>query len=334
MVDFNEWPEGFADDSLTVSATSYQRLRLTVRHFETLSAIMHWRSITGAATSLSLTQSSVSKLLNSLEEELGIKLFVRQHRGCYPTPEAEALIPLAQRVLDSIESVQRAAWDLREGEKGSVSVVTNPTLGNFLLPSIVGEFWKRYKDSKVSLRVQPARLIPDLISTHQVDMGVVLFPSSSADIETTPLPSGQFVCVLPPRHHLASKSKIHVRELEGENVIKYSSSMNFGRLLDKLFLDEKVNCTTVCDSDSSAAIIGMVRGGIGVGSFKRIFGGRKMNGTAPEHFMTGSGSIARHILKELESLKIVEKVPNAKGRRITAQGQRDLDSIARQIGQK
>ena len=39
-------------------------------------------------------------------------------------------------------------------------------------------------------------------------------------------------------------------------------------------------------------------------------------------------------LKELESLKIIEKVPNAKGRRITPQGQRDLDSIAGQIGSK
>ena len=74
-----------------------------------------------------------------------------------------------------------------------------------------------------------------------------------------------------------------------------------------------------------------LRGGIGVGAFKRIFGGRKMRGTAPEHFGTGSGSIARHILKELESLKIVEKIPNGKGRRITPQGQRDLDSIAGQI---
>ena len=74
-----------------------------------------------------------------------------------------------------------------------------------------------------------------------------------------------------------------------------------------------------------------LRGGIGVGAFKRIFGGRKMRGTAPEHFATGSGSIARHILKELETLKIIEKVPNGKGRRITPRGQRDLDSIAGQI---
>ena len=77
-----------------------------------------------------------------------------------------------------------------------------------------------------------------------------------------------------------------------------------------------------------------VRGGIGVGAFKRIFGGRMHRGTRPETFMTGSGAICRHILKELESLKIIEKVPGGKGRRITPQGQRDLDSIAGQIAPK
>ena len=74
-----------------------------------------------------------------------------------------------------------------------------------------------------------------------------------------------------------------------------------------------------------------LRGGTGVGAFKRIFGGKKNRGTQPETFMTGSGSVCSHILKELESLKIIEKVPGGKGRRISPQGQRDLDSIAGQI---
>ncbi len=56
-----------------------------------------------------------------------------------------------------------------------------------------------------------------------------------------------------------------------------------------------------------------LRGGVGVGAFKKIFGGRKSRGTIKEKFSTGSGSIARHILKQLEALKIVEKVPGGKG---------------------
>merc|ERR1712166_347043 len=76
-----------------------------------------------------------------------------------------------------------------------------------------------------------------------------------------------------------------------------------------------------------------LRGDVGVGAFKKIFGGRAHRGTRPEKFATGSGAIARHILRQLEALKIVEHIPEGKeghrkGRRITPQGQRDLDSIA------
>eukprot|EP00965_Chrysotila_dentata_P132669 4386953-Pleurochrysis_carterae.AAC.1 len=56
-----------------------------------------------------------------------------------------------------------------------------------------------------------------------------------------------------------------------------------------------------------------IRGGTGVGAFKKIFGGRKSRGTRHEIFAKGSGSVARHILKQLEVLKIIEKVPSGKG---------------------
>jgi len=47
-----------------------------------------------------------------------------------------------------------------------------------------------------------------------------------------------------------------------------------------------------------------LRGDVGVGAFKKIFGGRAHRGTRPEKFATGSGAIARHILRQLEALKI------------------------------
>lgn len=56
-----------------------------------------------------------------------------------------------------------------------------------------------------------------------------------------------------------------------------------------------------------------LRGGTGVGALKKVFGGRKMRGTRHEIFSKGSGSIARHALKQLELLKIIEKVPDGKG---------------------
>jgi len=70
--------------------------------------------------------------------------------------------------------------------------------------------------------------------------------------------------------------------------------------------------------------------GIGIGSFRKIYGSKKRYGTAPSHFTLSSGSVARHILHDLEKVKVVEKDPKG-GRRLTSSGRRDLDRIAGQI---
>merc|ERR1712196_391973 len=72
-----------------------------------------------------------------------------------------------------------------------------------------------------------------------------------------------------------------------------------------------------------------IRGGVGVGAFRKMYGGRKNMGTCPEHYKKASGGIVRDILQGLEAMKILEK--DGKGRKITQTGRRDLDTIAGQI---
>ncbi|XP_038135265.1 40S ribosomal protein S19 [Cyprinodon tularosa] len=73
-----------------------------------------------------------------------------------------------------------------------------------------------------------------------------------------------------------------------------------------------------------------LRGGVGVGAMIKIYGGRQRNGVCPAHFSVGSRNVARKVLQALDGLKMVEKDPNG-GRRLTPQGQRDLDRIAGQV---
>ncbi|KAG6745875.1 hypothetical protein POTOM_050385 [Populus tomentosa] len=73
-----------------------------------------------------------------------------------------------------------------------------------------------------------------------------------------------------------------------------------------------------------------LRGGLGVGAFKRIYGGIKRNGSRPPHFYKSSGSIARHILQQLQNMNIVD-LDLKGGRKITSSGQRDLDQVAGRI---
>uniref|UniRef100_A0A8C5QLS0 Small ribosomal subunit protein eS19 n=1 Tax=Leptobrachium leishanense TaxID=445787 RepID=A0A8C5QLS0_9ANUR len=52
-----------------------------------------------------------------------------------------------------------------------------------------------------------------------------------------------------------------------------------------------------------------LRGGAGVGSMTKMYGGRQRNSVMPSHFSRGSKSVARRVLQSLESLKMVEKDP-------------------------
>ncbi|KAG8496690.1 hypothetical protein CXB51_007935 [Gossypium anomalum] len=100
-----------------------------------------------------------------------------------------------------------------------------------------------------------------------------------------------------------------------------------------------------------------LRGGLGVGAFRRIYGGAKRNGSRPRHFCKSSGSIARHILQQLQNVNIIDLdtkgarigkdilltvicllgwdaaiiLSTLVGRKITSNGQRDLDQVAGRI---
>ncbi len=69
---------------------------------------------------------------------------------------------------------------------------------------------------------------------------------------------------------------------------------------------------------------------IGIETFRTIYGGRKNYGSAPEHFVKGSGSIVRRILQQLEKARLVRKV-KGKGRIITPQGRALLDRLAYEV---
>ncbi|TPX51463.1 hypothetical protein SeLEV6574_g00270 [Synchytrium endobioticum] len=74
-----------------------------------------------------------------------------------------------------------------------------------------------------------------------------------------------------------------------------------------------------------------VRGVVGVGALTKLKSGSKNRGSRPHFSQKSSGSVARKVLQALEKIKVLEKNPSGHGRRITSEGQKDLDLIAAQI---
>merc|ERR1712061_157385 len=75
-----------------------------------------------------------------------------------------------------------------------------------------------------------------------------------------------------------------------------------------------------------------IRVGMGVGAFRKVYGGQLRRGTRTNVFSKSSGKIARYILQQLEEMGLVEQDDNG-GRRITKEGQRELDTVAVQAAE-
>lgn len=71
-----------------------------------------------------------------------------------------------------------------------------------------------------------------------------------------------------------------------------------------------LGCLTISGLLASIARKLYLRQGIGIGTFKRIYGRSERRGVRPNRFRESSGSVARWVLKELERLKVVEKDKN------------------------
>lgn len=70
-----------------------------------------------------------------------------------------------------------------------------------------------------------------------------------------------------------------------------------------------------------------IRGGSGVGGFAKVYGGKFRRGTQTNSWCRGSRKIIRYVLLQLEDMGLVEQDENG-GRKITKEGQRELDTVA------
>lgn len=106
-----------------------------LRAFE---AVARLSSFTLAAEELNVTQTAVSHQIRRLEEQLGLKLFIRQHRTLTLTQEAEDYLPL---VRGAFEDLRRATRKLRRTEnEGRLTVSTTASLATKWLVSRVAAF--------------------------------------------------------------------------------------------------------------------------------------------------------------------------------------------------
>ena len=137
--------------------------------YRTFLAVAKERSLSGAARSLGLTQPTVGRHIEALEEALGANLFLRSQRGLAPTEAALDLKPYAETLASTAAALLRTATG-RSGEvHGSVRITASEVVGVEHLPPILTRLRQRHPGLVIELVLSNA--VDDLLQ-RQADIAV------------------------------------------------------------------------------------------------------------------------------------------------------------------
>ncbi|MCW5653898.1 LysR family transcriptional regulator [Hydrogenophaga sp.] len=139
------------------------------RHMQLLAALSEDGSILHAAERLGMTQSAASRLLSSLESDVGVALFERHARGVTPTPYGDILI---RRALSALAEIQRATQemdDFARGDRVPVSVGCLLSQSATYLPKCLLQLAQTAPDLLLSVETDTSRALIEGLMSAQYD---------------------------------------------------------------------------------------------------------------------------------------------------------------------
>ncbi len=134
-------------------------------------AVAEAGSFTNATVNLNLSQSAISRQIQSLEEDLNVKLFERHARGLTLTQNGEYVYKTAHEVISKLKEVETSLGDQKDKPSGKITITTVRSFGTHWLTPRIQEFMKLNPEVEVELIFDDKEL--DL-STRQADIGIFM----------------------------------------------------------------------------------------------------------------------------------------------------------------
>ncbi len=166
-------------------------------------AIAQHGSFRRAADSLYLSQPAVSLQVQNLERQLGVVLFNRGGRQVYITEAGQTLVEYGDRILKLCQEARRALSDLDEMKRGILLLGASQTVGTYVMPQLIGQFWHRYPQISVQLLVQSTRRVTHKLVSGELDLAIVggeIPTELRPRLTVTPFAQDQFVLVTAREH--------------------------------------------------------------------------------------------------------------------------------------
>jgi DNA-binding transcriptional LysR family regulator len=225
--------------------------------------VAHHRSFSRAAEALFLTQPSVTARIQSLEREIGERLFERTGRSVTLTDAGHAFMPHAQRALTAVQEGTDAIEAVRHGDVGSIRIGGSSSIATYVLPGILRRFREQRPRVHVHLNTGSTEEIVEKLLAGEIHVAITRL-TQHPEVESVHLYNDDLALVALPGHPFASKGRVTIAEAGKEPFLFFERSSSYHSLVYSMFLRVGVVPESAMELDSMETTKHMVEAGLGI----------------------------------------------------------------------
>lgn len=195
---------------------------MEMAQLEYFTRVVQEKGFSKAASRVFRTQPAVSIAIRRLEQEIGLPLLERSQKVPVLTEAGQVVYDYAQRILGLRDEVGQAIKDLQNMKTGRVRVGANESTSLYLLPELILTFREQFPAVKVEISRQVSNRLPRELLDRKIDFGLMAFEPVDRELQAFPILKDELVLIMSPKHPLAGRSAVKVKELGNEPFVAHN----------------------------------------------------------------------------------------------------------------
>jgi len=192
---------------------------MTLTEFRYIVAVARERHFGRAAEACFVSQPTLSVGVKKLEEQLGITLFERSKSDVRMTPQGEAVIDQAQRILEQVSQLKLLAKQNSDQLDGPLKIGAIFTIGPYLLPSMIPELRNLAPKMPLHIDEDYTHNLRTKLRNGDLDAIIVALPFEEPEVDVVPLYQEEFIALLPEKHPWVKKDTLNIVDIADEVMI-------------------------------------------------------------------------------------------------------------------
>jgi LysR family hydrogen peroxide-inducible transcriptional activator len=184
---------------------SYQPTIAGLRAFV---GVAEQRQFSSAASTLGVSQSTLSQALAALETGLGTQLVERSTRRVFLTAEGAQLLPRAQAVIEAVDAFSAAAAGSTDPLQAGIRLGLIPTVAPYVLPTVLAGLAEQLPGLTLRVTEDQTERLLTVLREGALDAALIALPADTSGVTAIPIYDEDFVLALPPGHPLSGKRRV------------------------------------------------------------------------------------------------------------------------------